>query len=356
MQPNSCFTGTIYGGMGHLLYAYLQDKNYPIPAKLHAVQNLERFEFSLWTELLTDLDRQIQCPALGLEISHYCEMKHLGILAYISMACDTLGDAVQRYEDLHPLIFDGSPLELELLGNTVAVRWATVPMNLMTLVSDEVAMGAFLIHLNQVLHPNKLQLHSVHFAYPAPKNTQIYEDFFGCEVLFNQKISQIILPLTEFTRPFQRSDRSLQHLLVQQAEALVERLPHRASEKDHKIQKAILQGLQRGHFQIEHIAEQLHISVRQLQRQLQHQGTTFQQRVKAIRQMMAEQYLKDPHLSLQDIALLLGYSEQSAFQRAFKQWTQLTPQQWRQERVHSVTQVNSKTKQSRPTRPFSFEI
>ena len=46
--------------------------------------------------------------------------------------------------------------------------------------------------------------------------------------------------------------------------------------------------------------------------------------------MMAQEYLRDPHLSLQEIALLLGYSEQSAFQRAFKQWLQQTPQQWRQ--------------------------
>jgi AraC-like DNA-binding protein len=43
------------------------------------------------------------------------------------------------------------------------------------------------------------------------------------------------------------------------------------------------------------------------------------------------QYLKDRHLSLQEIAMLLGYSEQSAFQRAFKQWTAQTPQQWRLE-------------------------
>ena len=51
-----------------------------------------------------------------------------------------------------------------------------------------------------------------------------------------------------------------------------------------------------------------------------------------VRCLLAEQYLQDPHLSLQEIALLLGYSEQSAFQRAFKQWTQHTPQQWRLQR------------------------
>ena len=96
------------------------------------------------------------------------------------------------------------------------------------------------------------------------------------------------------------------------------------------MQQAILTGLQKNRFQIEHIASQLNLSIRQLQRHLQQQGTTYQQRMQEIRCMMAQEYLRDPHLSLQEIALLLGYSEQSAFQRAFKQWLQQTPQQWRQ--------------------------
>ena len=77
-------------------------------------------------------------------------------------------------------------------------------------------------------------------------------------------------------------------------------------------------GLQKNQFQIEHIAQQIKFSVRQLQRHLQKQGKTYQQCMQEIRSMMAMQYLKDPHLSLQEISMLLGYSEQSAFQRAFK--------------------------------------
>ena len=74
-------------------------------------------------------------------------------------------------------------------------------------------------------------------------------------------------------------------------------------------------GLQKNQYQIEHIAAQLGLSVRQLQRHLQQQDTTFQERVQQVRFMLATEYLKDPHLSLQEIALLLCYSEQSAFQK-----------------------------------------
>ncbi|WP_139109444.1 helix-turn-helix domain-containing protein, partial [Acinetobacter baumannii] len=68
--------------------------------------------------------------------------------------------------------------------------------------------------------------------------------------------------------------------------------------------------------------------VRQLQRHVQQQNTTLQERVQQVRFMLATEYLKDPHLGLQEIALLLCYAEQSAIERAVKHWTKQTPQQW----------------------------
>jgi AraC-like DNA-binding protein len=352
MQPSESFTGTIFGGMGHLLYDYLVSNNQPIPAKIRTIQNLERFEFSLWSEILSDLNTKQKCPALGLEISKYTQAKHLGVLGYIATVCDTLGEAMERYQNLHRLVFDGTPLEVEIINQTVAISWALVPMSLMTLVTDEIAMGAMITHLGQCLGAKTVNLNGVHFAHPAPKNIAIYEDFFKCRVAFNQKKTQVFFPLQEMLRPLQHSDKTLQNILIQQADALLERLPNRASKVDYHIQKVILNGLQRGQFQIEHIADQMHLSVRQLQRVLQQQGTSFQQRVQSIRHMMAEQYLKDPHLSLQEIALLLGYSEQSAFQRAFKQWTQLTPQQWRQNNHEDIFLLKSNVS----IHHLSFEI
>ncbi|MEK5782248.1 AraC family transcriptional regulator, partial [Acinetobacter baumannii] len=104
--------------------------------------------------------------------------------------------------------------------------------------------------------------------------------------------------------PLKKGDQTLQKLLMQQAEAVLEKLPN-ATQIDQRLQQAILVGLQKNMFQIEHIAKQMNFSVRQLQRYLQKQGQTYQQRMQEIRCMMAMQYLKDPHLSLQEISMLL---------------------------------------------------
>ena len=113
MQQFKEYTGSVYGGLGHLLMCYYQAKKLPIPEKLHQIQNLERFDYALWRDLLSTLEQQLPQPALGLEIAKYVQPKHLGIIAYLALSCDHLGEALQRYHDFHRLIYDGGPLQVE---------------------------------------------------------------------------------------------------------------------------------------------------------------------------------------------------------------------------------------------------
>lgn len=330
MQTLKDYTGSVYGGLGHLLYAYSQAKGLIISEKLAQVQNLERFDYRIWRDLLSDIQRQVQVPALGLEIAAYVQPKHLGIIAYIALACNTLGEALHRYHDLHRLIYDGSSLQVKTFENNLAIGWGEIPFHLTTQVTNEIAIALMMQFLHLFMEFDSIYVHEVHFTHPAPQNVALYEQYFHCKVRFSQPAAQIILPIQELAKPLRQGDQTLQHLLMQQAQALLDKLPH-STQLDHRLQQAILTGLQKDLYQIEPIAQQLDLSVRQLQRHLQQQGSTYQSRVQEVRHLLAQQYLKDPHLSLQEIALLLSYSEQSAFQRAFKQWTGLTPQQWRKQ-------------------------
>ncbi|OTG69428.1 AraC family transcriptional regulator [Acinetobacter sp. ANC 4470] len=330
MQQFKDYTGSVYGGLGHLLYAYSQAKGLVISEKLEQVQNLERFDYSLWRDLLTDIQQQIHVPALGLEIAEYVQPKHLGIIAYIALSCTTLGEVLHRYHDLHRLVYDGSSLQVNMLDDYLTIGWGDIPFHLTTQVTNEIAIALMMQFLHLFIEFDDIYVHEVHFTHPAPKNIALYEQYFHCKVRFSQATAQIILPIQELAKPFRQGDQTLQQLLMQQAQALLDKLPH-STQLDQRIQQAILTGLQKNLYQIDPIAKQLRMSVRQLQRHLQQQGTTYQQRMQEVRHLLAEQYLKDPHLGLQEIALLLSYSEQSAFQRAFKQWTGSTPQQWRKQ-------------------------
>ena len=321
------YTGSVYGGLGHLLKAYCEAKGIEIPGQLQQVQNLERFDYVIWRDLLEDLNRLHPRTGLGLEIAAYVQPKHLGIIAYLALSCENLGEAMACYQDFHRLIYDGSPLLVEFNHPYVSIRWEAPEPN-PTQLTDEIAIALMIQFLKLFMSGEGINLHEVHFLNSAPKNISVYEQYFRCKVRFDQPKTQLLLPVTEAFKPLRTGDHTLQQLLLQQAQALLDKLPN-STQLDQRLQHAILTGLQKNQYQIDFIAEKLGLSVRQLQRHLQQQNTTFQERVQQVRFMLATEYLKDPHLSLQEIALLLCYSEQSAFQRAFKIWTGLTPQQWR---------------------------
>ena len=334
MVQTKDYLGTVYGGLGQLLYTYSQEKNLNISGKLEKIQNVERFDFTIWREVLDEINDQVQSPALGLEIAEYVQPKHLGIIGYIAQSSDTLGEALARYHDFHRLVYDGSPLSIESRGdNLLSVRWETLPAHLTTQITDEIAIALTVQFLKQFLDLDDIHLNQVNFLKAVPKNMSFYEHYFQTKVKFNQPNVEMIFPLEFLSLPIKHADLTLQKILLQQAEALLDKLPN-TTRLDERLQQCILLGLQKNNYQIEDIAEQLRTSVRQLQRHLQDQKTTFQQRVQEIRHLMAIKYLEDPHLSLQEISLLLSYSEQSAFQRAFKLWTGLTPRQWRQNRIN----------------------
>ena len=84
------------------------------------------------------------------------------------------------------------------------------------------------------------------------------------------------------------------------------------------------------------VARRLGMSQRSLTRHLAEEGTTFGEILEQLRHRLATRYLADDHMSVQQIAWLLGYSEVGAFNHAYKKWTATTPR-----RTRKPTQASS---------------
>jgi AraC-like DNA-binding protein len=89
--------------------------------------------------------------------------------------------------------------------------------------------------------------------------------------------------------------------------------------------------LRDGEPSIEHLAPRLGVSVRSLQRRLREAGTSYKQVLDQVRHDLALRYLTAGELSIGEVAFLLGFSEPSAFHRAFKRWTGSTPGEFRRQ-------------------------
>ena len=78
------------------------------------------------------------------------------------------------------------------------------------------------------------------------------------------------------------------------------------------------------------IAKELNMSVRNLQRKLQEQNTSYKDLLDDVRQDLAKQFINQSHISLGEISFRLGFATTSSFARAFKRWMGVSPGKYRQ--------------------------
>ncbi len=97
------------------------------------------------------------------------------------------------------------------------------------------------------------------------------------------------------------------------------------------VRRVIGESLRDGDPKLVQVAKKLAVSPRTLQRQLKESGVDFKALADDTRRRFSLNYLRDRKNSLTEIAYLLGYSEVSAFNRAFRRWTGLTPSDYRRE-------------------------
>ena len=125
-----------------------------------------------------------------------------------------------------------------------------------------------------------------------------------------------------------RQDSGLASVLERHALERLESLEI-AADPMTPVRVAVREQLTDGPPKLDAVAKAVAMSGRTLQRRLREAGTSFQDLVDEERRSAARAYLGDRHLAVAEIAYLLGYSEASAFVRAFKRWTGMTPKQFR---------------------------
>lgn len=135
-------------------------------------------------------------------------------------------------------------------------------------------------------------------------------------------------PLSLLDRLNSHRDSDLAEQLEHQAEQILSSMQARDPLLP-QLRHHILHCLHEGELDFAAVARRMGVGERTLYRQMHDRGIRFKAELNQIRFDMARQYLADRALSLMEIALLLGYTDQSVFTRAFRTWSGMTPQQFR---------------------------
>ncbi|MFZ6871218.1 AraC family transcriptional regulator [Undibacterium sp. Di27W] len=175
----------------------------------------------------------------------------------------------------------------------------------------------------------------VYFRHAAPDDLREHHRLFGKEVHFDAKLNCARFPTALLSWPVPNADVSMYPVLQHHAEQLLKQ-KQRAQQDGGivaQVRAAICNTLAQDQARLPLIAQELLLSQRTLQRKLSEAGISFQQILDQTRKDMATDYLQQTGFSLADIAFLLGYQEQSAFNHAFKEWTGVSPGAYREKHL-----------------------
>lgn len=160
-------------------------------------------------------------------------------------------------------------------------------------------------------------------------NARVLEHSFGCKVVCGAPGNAIIFRASDATAPFVTRNAELLDLLAPQFEEQLRQFKDEDSFVE-LVRGAIQDRLTGQRPSIQVISQALHISPRTLQRRLQESGSSFQRVLDEARHLMAQYYLSNSVLELNEAAYLLGFEDPNSFGRAFRNWEGVPPRDWRE--------------------------
>lgn len=267
-------------------------------------------------------------PGLGFYYGLQLKLSSHGSVGMLAMTSATLRDALVVLERFAPLRTPNLHFQHHLEGEHAVVELRdTLPdRSLRNFVIE--ALFTALIQMARTLLGRELT-GSVDVQFQEPAYFTRFSHLWPGPVRFNQPHNRILLPKGRLDDALQMADS----VAAKQIETECELELSRRTTGD-----AFLSDLRRqvvsardGYPSLEQLAKERDVSDRTLKRQLKARGTTYREVLDEIKRERARELLGNPNLSVQEVALQLGYADPANFHRAFRRWFGLSPETFRRE-------------------------
>ena len=254
------------------------------------------------------------------------------MMCYCIISCDNLGQAIQRASEFYRTFFDErSQLYANFSEQFARVGYRTILRETRPRVAAADAYGLSMWHrFFGWLCGRPLELKRVDFTGDTPERLEKYEALFGCPLNFNQSNDLLYFDSACLAWPVVHTEHSLREFLRTAPYQLLmmENRPD-GDNLSAQVKAMIGHDFSEGFPGFETISSALNMSAPTLRRRLKREGTTFQQLKDDARCEAAKLCLDRPELSINEVAMQMGFTDPSAFHRSFKKWTGLTPGQFR---------------------------
>lgn len=292
----------------------LKDPDLRIPASAH---------YQLWTLA----ERLTGDSGVGLHAGQVIDPERMGLVGHVFFNCDTLGEAVVQYVRLHRLINETVTLSFEQTPEQAILTWQPDEPRHYCRQDMDRTLAAALCRTRHFIDRG-IQTDWLEIAHPEPGYANEYRKLFGGSVYFGCGVTRMAFDSKHLGHPIPHRNPYVYSAVLQQVNAVLARLQTRKTFGK-KIRRLISRQMATDKIDADTLAKQCHMSRQTLYRKLKKEGLTFQELVEQVRRDKAMRYVADDHYALGEIAFLLGFSELSAFSRAFKRWTGVAPAQFR---------------------------
>ena len=177
----------------------------------------------------------------------------------------------------------------------------------------------------------------VAFPHQRPASTRVHQRIFGDVVHFGQPRAELVYATKDLERPLTSYDPAFLERFSDEDQKLAAAAARAASSTKERVRHILHAMMRQGDGSMASVARAVGQSTRTLQRNLRAEGAGFSELVDEVRAGEARRYVVEGKLSYGEIAFRLGFSQQSAFFRAFKRWTRTTPSEMR---AHFATRTS----------------
>lgn len=298
-----------------------------LPTSIAALDNIKAVPANHFFELHEFLDDKLG-PGFAVRVGQQMKIEDYGVLGLSWRTCSWAGEIFDRSERYFKILSDTYVFKVEKLGDISKVYLYRDAHRRGVELSNEATISATVVVLKAMTETDIAPV-NVTFKHNAPRDMTSYHEAFKCPILFNQPHNTIAYKTTDLEIRTAKADESINKFLLERVEEEAKGLDINIDKTATDVAGLIKDALPSGIPSITQIGEHLGMSSRTLTRRLSSVGFTFRDLVKNTQEELAKDLLKNTPRSIAEIAFQTGFSDQSAFNRAFKRWTQLSPLEFR---------------------------
>ena len=277
----------------------------------------------LWAAVI----EQTADPVLGLRVGRAIHASQVGLVGYTMNFSNTLGEALNRFVRY-----------AKIINEAVQYRWVPVehgrrlsctmhPLLLAQRHPVEAGMAAIVSIAREITGSSVAPL-VVEISTPQPDSVREYTNTFGGPVVFDRSEAALVFGTQQLDLPTVKSDSSLTGYLDDLAAVKLAALDKADAGLVDQVRHVLWPLLHGGRPDLWRTASELGMSARTLQRRLGENGTSFSTVLDELRRELSDELLGGRKLAVAEVAFLLGYSDPSAFQRAFRRWRGVSPRRF----------------------------